>query len=530
MEKLDALVVGAGFAGLYQIHRLREKGLNVRCVDIAQGVGGTWYWNRYPGARCDVESMTYSYSFSPELEQEWTWSEKYATQEEILRYLNHVADKYGLRQYIEFGRRVIGARYDQVEHCWNIKLDQEEQVSAQFLIMATGCLSVPKDPEILGIENFGGSIVYTSRWPEEGINVKGLKVGVIGTGSSGIQSIPLLASEADSVVVFQRTAAYSLPAGNRPLTPQEVTNRKLTYRSYRLAARESLIGNPVEVGTQSALSVSEEERNATYEAAWQKGNLVSILLSYTDLLTDEIANETAADFIRNKIRHIVKSKSVADTLCPYTFPFGTKRPCLDTNYYSTFNQDNVELIDIRRYPIEAITKSGVRTSLGEREFDVLVFATGFDAMTGALTKIDIIGKDGVDLRSEWRSGPVSYLGLMVVGFPNLFTITGPLSPSVLTNMVVSIEQHVDWITDCIAGLKSRGAMEIAAEKLAQKKWVAHVQEIAKATLFPSADSWYTGANVEGKAKGMMVYTAGVKQYREECEEIVSDNYRGFIVK
>jgi len=526
-RSVDAVVVGAGIAGLYQLHTLRGRGLQVRVLEAADGVGGTWYWNRYPGARCDVESLSYSYSFSPELEQEWTWSEKYPTQPEILRYVNHVADRFNLRRDISFRTRVTSATYDEDRKRWLVLTDSGDVVDAQFLIMATGCLSASKTPEVPGGERFQGSTFHTGHWPHAGVDFTGLRVGVIGTGSSGIQSIPIIAQQARELTVFQRTPNFSMPAGNRPLTQDEVHDMKAHYGEWREAQRTSGFGVPVEPATRSAHEATEEERASTYQQGWDKGNLVAILGAYTDTLSDKAANDTAAEFIRNKIRDVVKDPEVAETLAPRTFPFGTKRPCLDTGYYATFNQEHVHLVDLRKTPLVEITETGVRTSEQEYEVDVIVFATGFDAMAGALTGVDIRGRNGLSLKEKWAEGPRTYLGLAIAGFPNLFTITGPLSPSVLSNMVVSIEQHVEWVSDCIAYLREQRLAEVEATVEAEDAWVEHVAEVGSDTLFPSADSWYMGSNVPGKPRVFMAYIGGVGVYREKCDDVTAEGYDGF---
>lgn len=528
--RVDAVIVGAGFAGLYQLYRLRELGLTTRTFDVADDVGGTWYWNRYPGARCDVESMSYSYSFSPELEQEWVWSEKYPTQPEILRYLQHVAERFDLRRDITFGTRVNSAHYDEGAAMWTVTTDGGEVVTARFLIMATGCLSKVKDLDIPGADDFQGPTYTTGRWPHEGVDFSGQRVAVIGTGSSGIQSIPIIAEQAKTLHVFQRTPNFSMPAGNRPLSAGEIAERKADYRSWRAAQRASGFGVPVEVATCAALSVSAEERSARYQRGWDDGSLTAILSAYTDTLTDPDANETAAEFVREKIRSIVDDPDTAEKLCPRSYPLGTKRPCLDTNYYATFNEPHVTLVSLREEPIVRITPGGIRTSAREYGFDTVVYATGFDAMTGALLAVDIRGRGGVSLRERWADGPQTYLGLAVSGFPNLFTVTGPSSPSVLSNMVVSIEQHVDWITDCIVHLRDVGGEEIEAEPQAELDWMAHVEEVGNMTLYPQADSWYMGANVPGKPRVFMAYIGGVGVYRQKCDAVAAGGYEGFRIR
>ncbi len=526
-ESYDVIVVGAGLAGLYQLYRLRELGLRTRVIDAADDVGGTWWWNRYPGARCDVQSLSYSYSFSPDLEQEWDWTEKYPTQPEILRYLNHVADRFDLRPDITFSTRVTAARYDEGTDRWTVTTDAGAELDAQFLVMATGCLSTSKLPEVPGLERYRGRTHHTGRWGNEEVRFDGLRVGVIGTGSSGIQSIPIIAQQAADLTVFQRTPNFSIPAGNRPLTAAETAEMKASYREFRELQRTSRAGIPGPEGTEYAVAASEEDRNARFQAAWEKGDLTSLTGTYIDILIDRGANELAAEFIRGKIRAVVDDPEVAETLSPRTFPFATKRPCLDTGYYQTFNRPNVHLVDLRKTPLAEFTETGLRTSEREYEFDAIVFATGFDAMTGALAAIKIIGRNGVSLASQWSAGPRNYLGVAMAGFPNLFTVTGPLSPSVLSNMAVSIEQHVEWISDCIAYLREHGYASIEATVAAQDEWVQHVADVGSFTLFPQADSWYMGANVPGKPRVFLPYIGGVGVFREKCAEVAAGGYEGF---
>jgi cation diffusion facilitator CzcD-associated flavoprotein CzcO len=525
--QVDAIVVGAGFSGLYQLYKLRELGLRVRVFEAGDGVGGTWYWNRYPGARCDIRSLAYSYSFSPELEQEWEWTEKYPTQPEVLRYLNHVAERFDLLRDITFDTRVVSADWDEPAGRWSVATDTGETVSAQFLIMATGCLSASKLPEVPGLERYQGRTHHTARWGKDEVRFDGLRVAVIGTGSSGIQSIPLIAEQAADLTVFQRTANFSVPAGNQPLDPAEVAQLKAGYRAYREAQRASGYGVPSEPATELALSVSDDERQAAYEAGWAKGEIVGLISCFVDTLLDPAANESAAEFARAKIRAVVTDPELAETLSPRTFPIGTKRICLDTSYYETFNRPNVHLVDLRKAPLAEFTPAGLRTSDAEYEFDAIVFATGFDAVTGALTAIDVRGRDGMLLADEWRPGARTYLGIAVHGFPNLFTITGPLSPSVLSNMVVSIEQHVEWVSDCIAYMRASGYAVIEATEAAEAGWVQHVAEVGALTLFPTADSWYMGANVPGKARVFLPYLGGVGTYRDLCAGVAANGYEGF---
>jgi cyclohexanone monooxygenase len=525
-RQVDAVVVGAGFAGLYMLHRLRGLGFSARVFEAGDGVGGTWYWNRYPGARCDVESMDYSYSFSEALQQEWRWTERYAAQPEILRYINHVADRFDLRGDIQLSTRVTRAAFDEAAARWTIETHRGDRVSARFCIMATGCLSAAQVPAFPGLETFRGPRYHTGHWPQEGVDFTGQRVGVIGTGSSAIQSIPIIAAQARHLFVFQRTPNFSVPAHNAPLDPDYERSVKARYAEFRRQARESRIGFVVERSEASALAVTPEERRHEYEKRWRRGGL-GFPATYVDLLTNAEANETAAEFCRAKIRAIVRDPAVAELLVPRDYPVGTKRMCVDTHYYETFNRPDVTLIDVRRAPIEAITPEGLRTREASYALDSLVFATGFDAMTGALLAIDIRGRGGRTLRQAWAEGPRTYLGLAVAGFPNLFTITGPGSPSVLSNMIVSIEQHVDWIADCLASLRERGCAAIEATAQAQASWVAHVDEIGRATLYPRADSWYMGANIPGKPRVFMPYIGGVGVYRQRCDAVAAAGYEGF---
>jgi cation diffusion facilitator CzcD-associated flavoprotein CzcO len=529
-ENVDAVIVGAGFSGLYQLYRLRELGLSTRVFETGDGVGGTWYWNRYPGARCDINSLSYSYSFSPELEQEWEWSEKYPTQPEVLRYLNHVAERFDLLRDITLSTRVISAHWDDQTARWTVGTDTGEVVTAQFLIMATGVLSVPKPPEIPGIERYQGRVHQTARWGKDDVRFDGLRVAVIGTGSSGVQSIPIIAQQAAELTVFQRTPNFSVPAGNRPLDPVEVTEMKADYRAYREAQRASGYGVPGEPPTELTMSVSDDEREAAFEAGWAKGEIIGVISCYVDTLIDQAANEKAAEFARAKIRAVVHDPELAEKLSPRSFAIGTKRICLDTGYYETFNRPNVHLVDVRATPLVEFTSRGLRTSEAEYELDAVVFATGFDAVTGALTSVDIRGLHGRPLAGEWSSGPRTYLGIAAAGFPNMFTITGPLSPSVLSNMVVSIEQHVEWVSDCISYLRDHDSAVIEATPEAEAAWVQHVAEVGALTLFPQADSWYMGANVPGKPRVFLPYLGGVGVYRDLCADVAAKGYEGFVLR
>jgi cation diffusion facilitator CzcD-associated flavoprotein CzcO len=522
----DAMIVGAGLSGLYMLHRLRGLGLSARVYEAGNGVGGTWYWNRYPGARCDIESMDYSYSFSDELQQEWRWTERYAEQPEILRYINHVADRFDLRRDIQFETRVTAACFDDATNRWQIETDGGARVSARFCIMASGCLSTAQVPNFAGIESFRGAWHHTGNWPHEGVDFTGQRVGVIGTGASGIQAIPIIARQAARLTVFQRTPNFTIPACNGPLDPDRERQHKETYAERRRKNRESRAGFVVPVGDLPALEATPEERAQEYEARWARGGF-GFTSAFADIGTNRDANETAAEFVRAKIRAIVRDPAVAAALSPRDHPIGTKRLPLDTDYYETFNRDNVTLVDLRKSPIETITPTGLRTRKTEYPLDSIVFATGFDAMTGTLLAVDFRGRGGCTLREKWAGGPRTYLGIAVAGFPNLFMITGPGSPSVLSNMIVSIEQHVDWIADCLAYLRAHDLGAIEATIEAEEAWVEHVNEVANTTLYPLANSWYVGANIPGKPRIFMPYVGGVGTYRKKCDEIAANGYEGF---
>ena len=527
--ELDAIIVGAGFSGLYMLHRLRELGFSARIYEAADGVGGTWYWNRYPGARCDSESYFYCYTFSKEILQEWEWTCRYPEQPEIMRYLNYVADKLDLRRDIRFKARVTAAQYNEQANRWDIETETGERASARFLITAVGCLSAAQKPNIKGLETFEGAWYHTGHWPHEGVDFTGKRVGLIGTGSSGIQAVPVIAAQAAHLTVFQRTPNFTVPARNAPMTAEFQREVKANYDEIVRKTRESFAGMPYDFSDMSALSVTPEERRRTFDKFWEKGGFGLLYESYNDLLFSKEANDTAAEYVREKIREIVRDPVVAEKLSPRSYPIGTKRPPIDTDYYETFNRDNVTLVDLRESPIEEITKKGIRTRDGEYPVDCIVFATGFDAMTGSLFKLGIHGKDGVALQERWADGPHTYLGVATPGFPNLFMITGPGSPSVLSNMPPSIEQHVEWISDCVSYMRQHGLDTIEATKPAQEAWDAHVAETANATLFPQADSWYMGANIPGKPRVFTPYIGGVGAYRKLCQEIADKGYEGFVL-
>ena len=524
---IDVIVVGAGFAGLYLLHRLRGIGLRCQVIEAAGDVGGTWYWNRYPGARCDVESIEYSYSFSPELEQEWVWRERFAAQPDILRYLQHVAERFDLRRDIRFSTRVTSAVFQRKQRTWRVSTDRGDAVEARWVVMATGCLSVARRPDIIGRDRFSGPSYHSGHWPHEAVDFSGKTVGVIGTGSTAIQLIPELARQARRLIVFQRTPNFSLPAHNRELTDQEQAHARAHYREIRDKAKRSSAGVAYfPVPTHSALEVADDERNRLLEAAWQRGG-TGLGRTFNDTMIRPEANQLVADFVRRKIRDKIADPALAAKVLPWNHPIGTKRVCLDNGYFEALGQPHVTVVDARTEPIQAIDETGVQTQDSHYRVDALVFATGFDAMTGALLGIDIRTDDGVTLRERWAGGPVSYLGIAVSGLPNLFMVTGPGSPSVLSNVVVSIEQHVDWITDCIGWMRERGLSCIEATAGAEQSWVNHVNELADATLFPQASSWYVGANIPGKPRVFMPYVGGVAVYREKCDAIAAAGYEGF---
>ena len=526
MENVDAVIVGAGFSGLYLLHRLRKAGFSTRVFERGGDVGGTWYWNRYPGARCDVESLQYSYSFDEQLQQEWHWPEKFSAQPDILAYANHVADRFDLKKDIEFNTEVKVGCFDEKSSFWKITTSKGEKVTARFFIMATGCISTTQVPSIKGLNNYKGNTYHTGNWPHEEVNFAGQNIAVIGTGSSGIQSIPVLAEQANNLTVFQRTPNYSIPSQNEPMTNKYEQSWKDVYTARRKEMRYSAHGSLKDLNNVPALSVDEEQRQKLYSERWAIGG-TGFLGSFNDLLTNADANYTAAEFVRQQIKKIVEDQETAEILCPTTYPIGTKRICIDTGYFETYNRKNVKLIDISKRPIQRLVSNGIVANEQLYVFDSIIFATGFDAMTGSLFNVDIKGRKGIALRDKWKAGPKTYLGLMSASFPNLFMITGPGSPSVKSNMIMSIEQHVDLVTDTLLRMRSEGLSVVEPELAAENSWVEHVQEVANKTLFPRANSWYMGANIPGKPRLFMPYIGGVGVYREICEEIVADNYRGF---
>ena len=526
VTNFDAVVVGAGFGGMYMLHNLRKHGFTARVFEAGSDVGGTWYWNRYPGARVDIESMQYSYSFSEELDQEWKWSEKYAPQPEIMEYARHVADRFDLRKDIQFNTRVSSAHFDEKAKRWTVKTDQGDTVTAQFCIMAVGCLSAANKPPFEGIDDFNGPIYHTGEWPHEGVDFTGKRVAVIGTGSSAIQSIPIIAEQASQLYVLQRTPNYTVPAWNSPVDKEWEAEVKADYPAMRAKARARPTGFYFEFNTKPALEASEEERRATYEEFWARGGL-PFLGAFGDLLFNKEANDTIADFAREKIREIVKDPETADLLCPDNV-FGCKRLCVDTGYYATYNKPHVKLVDISKTGVERITPKGVVGNGQEYEVDAIVCATGFAAMTGSFDKIDIRGRNGQTLKKAWEAGPRTYLGLSTVGFPNFFMITGPGSPSVLAQMIQSIEQHADWMVDCLCHMRDTGAETIEPTLEEQDAWVDHVNEVAAISLRSTCSSWYVGANIPGRPRVFMPYIGGFPIYVQKCNDVQTNSYEGFV--
>lgn len=529
-EEFDAIVVGAGFSGIYMVHRLREMGLTVRAFEAADGVGGTWFWNRYPGARCDCISMEYAYTFSPELIDEWEWTERYPAQPEILRYLNFAADRLDVKKHFRFRTRVDSARFDDHTDRWTITTDSGDVAVAKYFVTAVGCLSTSQTPDFPGLNNFRGATYHTADWPREGVDFTGKRVGVIGTGSSGVQVIPLVAEQAEKLTVFQRTPAFSLDCGNRPLTEDEKREFKENIETFKATSKTTPSGQYTDTLEVGALDHSPEERWAVYEERWNRHRAIDLIAAYPDLFTNREANETIAEFFRSKIRAVVQDPELAEHLSPRTYPLGAKRITLDTNYFQTFNRENVELVSLREAPLEEFTDKGIRAGGTEHELDAVILATGFDAITGPLLKMDISGVGGETLREKWQDGPVTYLGIAVDGFPNMFMLTGPGSPNVLTNVVCAIEQHVEWTADCIERLEQRGARRFEALEPYTHDWTELNNELAKGTLYPEGNSWYTGANVPGKPRVIMSYVGGLNTYREICDDVAAEGYRGFAIK
>ena len=526
-EEFDAIVVGAGFGGLYALYRLRQLGLSAVVLEKGAGVGGTWYWNRYPGARCDVESLQYSYSFSDELQQEWEWTERYAGQGEILSYINHVADRFDLRRDVRLNTRVVSARLDERSTEWTVETDGGDRIKARYLIFATGCLSSPLDPELPQLEQFGGNVYRTSLWPEEKIDFTGRRVAVVGTGSSGIQVVPVVAEEARQLFVLQRTPNYSIPGYNGPMSPDFQRDWKARYHEHRAAARKTRNYNLFNQGTRPGVETPYQERESEFENRWRTGGL-GFTYAYPDIGLEPEVNDHASDFVRRKIAEKVKDPEVAAKLAPTEYSIGGRRLCVDNGYYESFNRENVTLVDLRYEQLEAMTPKGFRTSKAEYEIDDLILATGFDAFTGSLKRIDIRGRNGLALADRWDEEPANYLGLTVAGFPNMFIVTGPGSPSVLSNMVLSIEQHINWIADCLSYMLERGCTSIEARPESEREWMDHLADIATRSLIFKTKSWYTGSNVAGKKNGTFMYMDGTVNYTRDLEAASTQSeYAGF---
>ncbi len=526
---LDVVIIGAGFAGLYAIKRLRDAGFSLQAFEAGEGIGGTWYWNQYPGARVDLECWDYSYSFSRELEDEWDWSQRYPSAQELMAYLEHVADRFSLREKIQFNTRVDSAEFIEPENLWLVRTSDGKKLKARFLVPASGVLSMPKTPEIPGIETFKGEAYHTGRWPRKEPVYEGKRIGVIGTGSSGVQVIHTLAGKCKQLSVFQRTAVFVVPAKNHPMTPEMRIRARATYAERRQLSRITRFGIPAAMPTESALEATPEERKAKFENAWTNSHLLGFRQCYGDILSNLDANELVAEFIRGKIRETVKDPETARKLLPYGFPFGTKRPCLSDTYYGVFNRDDVSLVDLKSNPILRIVPEGVETAEGLIELDMLIYATGYDALTGALSQIDVRGLGGRKLSDKWEDGAKTYLGLMTAGFPNLFTVTGPGSPGPLANMAVSIEQHIEWISRCLEFLRDNGIVRIDADSELEEAWMQHVQDVVSRTLYEQANSWYRGANVPGKPQLFLPYLGGHGNYRKKCDDVADAGYEGFVL-
>ncbi|MEZ0049317.1 cation diffusion facilitator CzcD-associated flavoprotein CzcO [Mycobacterium sp. MAA66] len=525
-EQVDVVVVGAGFSGLYALHKLRSQGLSVVVLEAAPNVGGTWYYNRYPGARCDVESVDYCYSFDKELQQEWVWTEKYATQAEILRYINHVADRFDLRRDIRCSTRVTSAVLDEETLRWTVTTDAGDTVTARFCVMATGALSEPLLPNIPGVETFAGETYHTANWPHEGVDFTGKRVGIIGTGSSGIQSVPIVAEQATELVVFQRTPNFSVPAGNQPLTAERLADVKASYDERRALSWRSGGGSPHLAHPKLTMELSDDERRAEFERRWQLGGVL-FSKTFSDQMVDPVANAEAKKFYDEKVRAVIADPTVADLLIPNDHPIGAKRICTDSNYFQTFNRPNVTLVSVRKTPIEQVDVTGITTTDARFDLDAIIFATGFDALTGALARIDIVGRSGEKLKDNWAHGPRSYLGLGVDGFPNMFMVSGPGAPAVLANMVLHAEAHVNWIADAIGYVDAHDYAAIEASTDAVEDWGAELIRRADKTLFPKANSWYMGANVPGKPRVFMLFIGGFAAYNDICADVASAGYKGF---
>lgn len=524
-KRVDVLVVGAGVGGLYAAYKFMSMGLSVQGLEAGGDVGGVWYWNRYPGARCDLMSIDYSYSFSDEIQQDWTWSEQFAAQPEILAYLNFVADRLDLRKSICFNTRVIRAEYREQSQTWFITTDSGDVFEADYCVMATGPLSIPKDPAFPGTSEFQGDIYFAGKWPHHSVDFEGKRVGLVGTGSTGIQITPVVAEQAKSLHVFQRTPSFTLPMRNVVLDDEYIAEVKRHYSGLREAARVSRLGGMRPVTTRAFFSVPHVQRQQLMEDAWNEGGL-AFLGTFSDLLVNEEANEQVAEFVRSKLETVVDDPVVAELLKPRGYPIFARRPCLDTYYYEAYNKPNVHLVDCISEPVERLTLEGLKTEKQTYELDILIFATGYDSLSGAMMAFDIIGRDGVQLREKWAQGPVSYMGLVMQDFPNLFSICGPNGPSALANIFTLNEQNVDWIAECIQNMREKGFTTVEATSNAEKEWMELVAQLATTTLISKAKTWYVGANIEGKPQGLTMYAGGFLSYRQFCDKVAADNYPG----
>jgi len=525
-DEFDAVIIGAGFSGIYALHLLRRLGLRCRLYERGDAVGGAWYWNRYPGARCDSESWFYCFTFSDELLQEWTWTERFPPHDEIRRYLDFVTDRLGLRSDMQFGTKVTSLVYDDASARWRVATDRGDSVVARYVITAIGSISATNVPDITGLERFAGRGYHTGEWPHDDVDLSGCRVGVIGTGSTGTQLIPVVAQQAAELTVFQRTPNYSMPARNQPLDPDFVADVKARYGELNAITRQSAGGMPLPAPTQPFDEVDEDEARRRYEEAWERGGVL-VLQQFSDLLTNERSNEFAAEFFREKIRATVRNTDVAEKLVPKGYPIAAKRPVLDTNYYETFNLPHVRLVDVNEAPISEITPTGIRAGGVDHVLDVIIFATGYDAFTGSFLRMDIRGRNGVRLEDRWADGPTAYLGLGIAGFPNLLTVNGPCNPAVLTNVPATIEHDVEWIADCIAYLEEQGITAFEPTAEAEAEWVRHTAELVEGTLYPRANSWWMGANIPGKPRMFMAYTGGLNRFRDHCAEVAMNGYRGY---
>lgn len=527
IENCDIVIIGAGFSGLYAVHKLGKKH-NVVCFEAGDGVGGTWYWNRYPGARVDIESVEYSYSFDEELQQEWKWPEYFSAQPDLERYANHVADRFNLRKDIRLSNAVKSLRFDQATNLWHVRCADGDHVICKHVIAATGSLSAPNMPDWPGREKYQGEIYHTTQWPNEPLDLKDKRVGIIGTGSTSIQAAPILADRSKHLTVFQRTPAFSMPSGNKPLDEEHERDWKENYSERRAQMLNSYGVSLIEYPEKSAHECTPEEQQKILEGGWSSKSAFQLMVAFTDVMTDRDANEVVCEFVRNKIRDIVNDPETAETLCPKSYPIGAKRLCIDNGYYEMYNRDNVSLVDVKNSPITGFTETGIKTADGNYDLDVIVTATGFDAVTGALNRIDIEGIDGVKLKDKWRDGPTSTFGFMVAGFPNFFMIHGPLSPGALSQMITAGEWQVNFVSDVIDDLEKDGYSRIDTHEEAEQNWALEVNGAAAHTLHHLADSWYNGKNIEGKKGGFMIYVGGFPRYCELSVNAVQNNYEGFV--